>query len=129
MELSGISMSQNFADEEGLFRAVWPYSINPSYWESENKISSAALKDKNGLSVDRDGGRNLDEVITTMRKNFIGVIAKFLVKDCIDVSAVVMYLPSKENKYHCEIHGNGDKKELSSSQARRLSRKLQIVSK
>lgn len=122
-------MDQNFVDDEGLFRAVRPYSPKSLYWKDDGTISSAALKDSHGLSVDRDGGREMDDVISSMKLRFSGVIARFTVGNCRDVGALVQYRPSVSNEFHCEVHGSDTKLELSNSQAHKLAGKLQIVSK
>ena len=50
-------MTELFDMYERLYRAVYPPNIMP-FWKKNGQLSSAAFKDKKGLSVERDGGRD-----------------------------------------------------------------------
>ncbi len=50
-------MTDQFEANEKLFRAVYPPNIIPMFWKENGEISSAAFKDKKGLSVERAGNR------------------------------------------------------------------------
>lgn len=102
-----------FEKEEKLFRVIRPGSM---FWKSEGKLSSAAFKDKNGLSVDRAMGR-ADEAAVSLLENRLkdkGAVVSVKVRQCEKINAVVRYLPieyeKERNPYHSEIHGSTDKK-------------------
>lgn len=117
-------MDNKFEETEMLLRAVLPATM---YWKN-GKLSSAAFKDKNGLSVNRVYDQNLETAITTMKSRFCGSIVSVLVKDCNDVSACVKYLPSKNNAYHCEIHQSEVIKILNETQAKHLANVAKVES-
>ena len=111
-------MNPKFDNDESLIRAV---RFKPRYWEN-GRLSSAALKDSNGLSVTRTYDRSIKDTLGWMRQNFEGVMAVITVQSCIDVRAYVKYCPSQTNKYHSEIHGSKEIIELSDFQALYLAR-------
>lgn len=111
-----------FEDNELLFRAVLPESEMPFFWKMD-RITSAAFKDKKGLSVYRLCDRTKETTLEIMKKDgFRGSVFSVSVKNCKDVEAVVKYLPSASNIYHSEIHGGIEQKILSDKQAFILSR-------
>ena len=115
-------MDNTFDDDEKLFRAVFPPTKFPNFWKKNGQISSAALKDKKGLSVERDNHRSRDEVISYMKDVFEGCIISVTAKQCKDVKACIKYCPTARSKYHSEIHGASDRVILDSGQAKRLAR-------
>lgn len=119
-------MNENFKECELLLRAVYPENKKPDFWKN-GRLSSAALKDKRGLSVTRTYDRALVDSINWMKQNFQGSIISISVSDCCLVKASIKYRPSKSNKYHSEIHKNETEVELSDEQALVLSRKAKIV--
>ena len=121
------SMDNSFKNTEKIYRAVYPPEVADIYWKSDGSVSSAAFADPNGLSVDRGDYRPDDEVLNSMRKKFNGHIISLYVKNCIDTDALVIYLPSKTNPYHSEIHGNESTVLLSKSQRRFLAKKAVIL--
>lgn len=84
--------------------------------------------DKKGLSVDRGYYRPDIEVVDFMRETLNGSIVSFKVEDCNQVNAKVKYLPSRNNKYHSEVHGK-ETKELSNKQRKYLATHAKIVAK
>lgn len=110
-------MDNVFEDSEQLLRAVLPSAM---FWK-DNRLSSAAFKDANGLSVDRVYKRKLESAVKKMTQSFIGSIVSVRVSDCREVQACVKYLPTK-NKYHSEIHRDERMRLLSSFQAKHLAR-------
>lgn len=110
-------MDNNFDSRELLLRAVLPISL---YWK-DGRLSSAAFKDKNGLSVSRTYERNLNIAVESMRSFFTGDIISVSVENCNSVNACVKYLPSQTNKYHCEIHRSDTVRLLSDFQAKHLA--------
>ena len=114
-------MPHHFNDNELLLRAVLP---RPWFWK-DGKLSSAALKDSNGLSVDRTYNRTLDESIAYMLQNLTGSVVTFTLDDCNAVNAVVKYRPT-HNIYHSEIHGSIEQPRLSSPQAKELALRAKV---
>ncbi len=82
-------MIEQFDEFERLYRAVYPPDIMPKFWKENGELSSAVFKDKNGLSVERDGGRDEDVVVDDMRIYFYGYIISVLYRDCDVCNAVV----------------------------------------
>lgn len=122
MEKLKSSSDWTFEDDELLFRAVLPESEKPFFWKKD-RITSAALKDRNGLSVYRLYDRTKNTTIESMKKDgFRGSVFSVSVKHCKIVEAIVRYLPSESNRYHSEIHGGEHQKILSDEQALILSR-------
>ncbi|MGG6439539.1 hypothetical protein ETC01_04125 [Geobacillus sp. NFOSA3] len=121
-------MNPNIEPSEKLFRAVFPSIV----WDDENnRPSSALFKDKRGVSVDRDGGRTVDSIISTFKNRFgddklkgvVYVNAGF----CMDIGTHLVYCPSRNNKYHSEIHDSQSKVLLSSAKARKLALNCIVV--
>lgn len=114
-------MDDSFKPEELLYRAVYAPEIVSMFWRKDGTVSSAAFADPKGLSVDRGAFRKDQAVIDTMRERFTGAIIKIYVKDCNEVKALLIYLPSKNNPYHSEIHGSEKRPLLNKSQRLYLS--------
>lgn len=121
-----IFMDNTFKLTEKLYRAVYPPEVADLYWKKDGSISSAAFADPKGLSVDRQGNRDEGDVIDHMRQQFNGHILSIYVKHCESIGAVVRYLPSKQNRYHSEIHGSQDTVLLSKAQRRYLASHARI---
>ena len=118
-------MDEHFEASEKLYRVVLPKN---TFWKDNGSLSSAAFKDKEGLSVDRQWNRTDAEAVGFFRKrNFVGEIVYVFVQNCNEVKAVVKYLPSKTNVFHSEIHRDRQQAELSSSQAKRLAKCARVV--
>ena len=120
-------MDDSFRNSEKLYRAVYPPEVADIFWKRDGSVSSAAFADPNGLSVDRGDYREDETVIASMRKRFNGHILFLYVKNCIDINAVVLYKPSRTNRYHCEIHGGNSSVLLSKSQRRYLAQCATIL--
>ena len=108
----------SFKNEEELYRAVRPY---PCFIKRNGQLSTAALKDSKGLSVDRQAQRPLEECLLYMAPKFSGKVFALTYKQCNDAEAVVKSMPSNNNPFHCEIHGSQDGIELSDEQADHLA--------
>lgn len=115
-------MNERFDENEFLLRAVYPENLRPEFWDN-GRLSSAALKDEKGLSVTRTYDRTLIDSVCWMRNNFKGPVFSITVKDCNEVEAYVKYKPTRNNKYHSEIHRSNTVIELSDIQALILARK------
>lgn len=120
-------MDNTFENDELLYRAVYPIEYNKMFWKDENHVSSAAFLDKKGLSVERGNYRQESEVVSEMRKTFIGSIISVTVKICKDVNAHIVYKPTKRSIYHSEIHGSNKTLVLSPSQRHYLAENCKIV--
>lgn len=119
-------MTEQFDIYEKLYRAVYPPEIIPMFWKENGEISSAVFKDKRGLSVERAGDRDEDDVISDMRLFFYGTIIRILASDCYECNAVLRYMPTRRSIYHSEIHGSEDRTLLSQSQCKYLAKRARI---
>ena len=111
-------MDNKFENDEKLYRAVLP---KPIFWRKDGKVSSAAFKDKNGLSVERGNNRKDMEVVNNMKKSFFGDFVYVTVGSCKECNSIVKYFPSSRSIYHSEIHRNENIKLLTQSQAKYLA--------
>lgn len=123
-------MKEPIDENEKLYRAI--KRSKPS-WLDLGKPSSAMFKDDDGVSVDRDGGRNLSEVIDFMetgifKKRLKGVCC-LNAKECIcePVNAYVCADATEGNPYHALIFSNENKEGLSSIQALQLADLCELV--
>ena len=109
-----------FEQNELLCRAVRPKGI---YYKSSGRLSDAAFKDSKGLSVDRQAGRVVAECVRFMLddRKLEGDIYTVTYHDCDEVDAVVLPLPTRDDAYHCEIHGSDTEILLTDVQAKMLS--------
>lgn len=121
-------MNNHFPEDEKLYRAVYPPSMNSIFWKDEKHVSSAVFLDKKGLSVERGNFRSDKTVEDDMRKNFIGRIVAITVGLCHQINAKVLYKPTKRSVYHCEIHGGEKRILLSPMQRRFLSMNCKVIS-
>lgn len=118
-------MDETFAPDEQLYRGL--HSI---WLEDDNSISSAAFKDSNGVSVDRDGGRAEHDCIDRLVDNLpqIAGVGRLSCQDVADCGALPVYLPVEGNDYHSEIHDSADQVPIKSkSKSRKLASKCQVV--
>jgi hypothetical protein len=118
-------MDATFNEQELLLRAVWPADRRPDFWRN-GRLSSAALKDKRGLSVNRTHNLPLSDAVLLMSQRFNGLIVSISVAACNSVDAYVKYCPSEGNIYHSEIHGSTTEVVLSDEQALVLARLARI---
>lgn len=119
-------MNPTFQPKEKLYRAIRPI---PRLWDWEkNRPSPAAFIDANGLSVDRDGGRTDNAIVSSFTSKFgqLQGVVNVSAAECTEIQAVVVPKPTS-NQYHAEIHGSIDEKRLSKIQALRLSQICTIV--
>jgi hypothetical protein len=119
----------NIRKNELLFRAI---NIQPWFWDNDiNKPSTAAFKDKKGLSVDRDGNRKVKDIIESFEKRFnLKALISIKSEICFNLNLKVIPKPSKKNIYHAEIHQeNEDKndKSISKKNARELSKICKLI--
>lgn len=100
----------------------------PHFWKADGSVSSAAFKKKDGLSVTCTNITDLAKSIVFMVEKYTGKIISVTAQDCESVNAVLLYLPSKTNNYHSEIHGSKERKQLSEYQAKILAKQAIIQS-
>ncbi len=111
-------MKDSFEPDELLFRSI---PSQPSFWKDSGELSSAAFKDDRGASVDRQGGRTIDEAATVLRNKKHGRVVYVSVSNCTDCGAIVRYLPVADDKWHSEIHQSEVVVKLSRSQLKHLA--------
>lgn len=119
-------LNEHFKNDELLLRAVYPPERYSKFWKN-GRLSSAALKDKNGLSVNRTADLSMEKAVEIMKNSFSGYIFSIPVCLCHEVKAYLTYCPSKNNIYHSEIHGSETQLMLDDEQALRLARKAVCV--
>lgn len=118
-------MDDTFLQTEKLLRAVRPMNM---YWKQDGSLSSAAFKDKAGLSVDRTGNRTLDAAVLFTQSHLSGTIVYVTVSECENAKVKLRYLPLPDNVFHSEIHRDEEHVELTKSQAKHLASVAHIVS-
>lgn len=104
-------------------RAVHTMDKRPNFWKANGKLTSAAFKDKNGLSVSRLFDRSLDKAIEDMKSYLQGSIFGFDYELVLKIDAILVYLPKKDI-YHYELHGSKKDKILNPDQALTLASEI-----
>ena len=120
-------MRTEFYPEEKLYRKIRPLE---AFWDRErNRPTSGAFKDRNGLSVDRQGYRDEREVVRKLDEHLPqeGNIVSVEHQQCVDIEITVRYLPIPGNENHSELHDSPQCVRLSSSKAKRLSEMVKIA--
>ena len=120
-------MDDRFTDGEKLFRAVYPPEVAEMFWRFDGRVSSAAFADPKGLSVNREGDRDVSQAVAALKERFSGKIIFVRVKNCREIGAYVKYLPTKSDPYHSEIHGSDSVLLLSKVQRRHLADRAVVV--
>jgi hypothetical protein len=123
-------LPDNISDEEFLYRRIRV----ENQWDKQNdRPSSAAFKDSNGLSVDRLGERTEQNVIISFKIFDPIAIAKVKVAICREKLCHIKYDPITSgvnaNIYHTLIHRSTTKIELTDGQAKYLSKNCSTVYK
>lgn len=113
-------------DQEVLYRAIRPY---PFLWNPQvNRPSTAAFKDPNGLSVDRDGGRPECEIIEEYQSRFdLRAIVSITAGECRQIEVYPVASPSKYNPWHAELHDSENVKLINKSKQLKLARACKLV--
>ena len=111
-------------DQENLYRGIHSTQWN----EEESRPSSAAFKDRRGLSVDRCNLRDEEDVINFLlsKKPHRGIV-KISVPYARELPSMVVYAPVDGNIYHSELHNDEDKLELARGKAKRLAKDSEVV--
>jgi len=113
-------------DDELLHRAIKP---KPQFWNTKtDSVSSALFKDSRGVSVDKNSNRPDEEVKRSLLVSFPDLIgeARLTSKLCRDKDCEVKADPIENNEHHTLILGN-KKIELTSGQAKFLSRNCEVI--
>ena len=97
-------------DNELLYRVI--KRSRPDCINSKGEVSPALFKDKDGVSVDRDGDRTETEVISFIIENTFPKRAKAVTmvsaKLCFEIELVVEPAPSLVNPFHANIFMDAD---------------------
>ena len=125
-----MNFSQDFKNTESLLRGI---NKQPNFWDSEeNRPTSAAFKDKKGVSVNRTG-ENKQYYVQSLEclKNKLGERLRSSVElnvdFCIELGLHLKYCPLDDNIYHSEIHKSENEPSLTKSVSRKLSEICNII--
>jgi hypothetical protein len=119
-------MDDEFGSDERLYRKVRPLA---QFWDAERqRPTSGAFKDKDGLSVDRQGQRQNNDAISQLNRRLPldGAIVSLEYQEATKIPVLVMYKPLLENEFHSEIYDSPDKVTLSLIKARALAQVVRI---
>lgn len=115
--------------EETLYRVI--KRSQPSALDEDGKPTSALFKQENGVSVSRDGGRSLPNILAALHEKFAprdkGVIS---VGAGVCISYHMAVIPDMDNKadpYHANIFDNFDRDPVSQLHALILADNAVIV--
>lgn len=98
-------MEKLLQKKEMLYRAI--KRSKPDWLDDLGKPTPYMYKDADGNSVDRDGNRDLEEIISFMdngvfKKRLKGVV-EVNAGVCMDIGATVIEAANDENPYHANI--------------------------
>lgn len=120
-------MEETVQRNELLYRVI--KRSQPDSMDKNGRPTSALFKQDDGVSVDRDGGRNEEVIIKTFRERFdrrFKGLVKVGAKVCIDNNMAVIPETSF-NVYHAEIFENEDKVPLGQLKALILADSSDVV--
>lgn len=113
--------------DETLYRIV--KRSQPDTIDENGHPTSALFKQDDGVSVDRDGDREINDIIDTFKnrfnKRFKGLV-ELQADVCLKNNIAVIPKPT-ENIYHAEIFENEDKEPLSQLKALILADYSKVV--
>ena len=122
-------LSKDIQGHEQLYRAV--KRSRPDWLDGNNIPTSAMFKDSDGVSVDRDGGREEPEIIRFMCEislpRRVKGIARLSVSECRNTGAEVEAAPSEVNPYHANIFLDSSDIRRYNIQALRLARASKLI--
>ena len=113
--------------EEWLYRAI---KRSQPGWLDYGRPTTAMFRDRNGVSVDRDGGRSEQEIRVALKDTFgnrLKGAAKVLAEDCYKVGADIEAAPSEGNIFHANIWLDRQDREKRMLQAYLLAKACEIV--
>jgi len=120
-------LSLHIEDNEILYRAI---PDKPNMWKPElDRLTTAVFKDSHGLSVDRDGHRNEQQVIIDFDKRFSNKrgIVSILTKTCREIGTKPIAKPEEDNIYHAEIYDTDGSIKIKNSKVKKLRDACNIV--
>lgn len=117
-------------DDEMLYRVV--RKSDPDGF-IDGKPTAALFIDSRGASVDRDGGRNENEIVETFKSRFArrddySRSVKIQAGTCRYIGTFPNPVNNHKNKFHAEIHESETEKEISFLKALKLANQCQVVS-
>jgi len=120
------TIPEEVLENEYLYRGV--IELN---WDFERqRVTSAAFKDSQGVSVDRQHTRSYRQCIDFLnRSTTFFAICKVQTKDVLELNALVKYLPIEGNPYHSEIHDSKERIQMRGAKPKRIREKSEIVYK
>ncbi|HIS35971.1 TPA: hypothetical protein IAC10_04995 [Candidatus Scatousia excrementigallinarum] len=116
---------QEIKDSELLYRVV--KNSNPNCL-IKGKLSAALFLDDNGVSVDRDGGRDEQAIINKFKDRFnrkkqdYKASAKITAKQCRDINTCPLPKANKNNPYHAEIWDSDTTPKIDIAKAMQLAK-------
>jgi len=122
-------LTNQFDPDENLFRAIKNF---PNWWDEEtNRPTSAAFKDSNGVSIDRQGERPIDEAKNTLLNRFdaLKAIVYISSRESISNDAYPHYNPVDNNEFHSLLKQPDGSIPLTPKIAKKLSRSVLICCK
>ena len=122
-------LNEKIQESEDLYRAV--KRSRPDWLDGNNIPTSAMFKDNNGVSVDRDGGRNVAEIIRFMcdvsfSKRVKGIV-RLSAGECFLSGCEVKAAPSEINPYHANIWLDVSDIRRQNIQALKLARASKLI--
>lgn len=121
------TQNETIADEEFLFRAVRPMDL---LWDFDNNRPAPSLfQNKNGVSVDRQGIREISEILLNFSKLFTedcGIV-KIAAGKCRQLDTHPIAKPSKHNSHHAEIHDSPTQILIEPEKREQLAKNVVIV--
>lgn len=121
-------LPSDIADDELLYRAV----VGPQFDLIEGGMLSPALFiDEKGLSVDRDGNRSEQEVVSSLRYRFRNApyhaALRLKAGDCRADETYPVAIGNKRHIFHAEIHDSPTVVPISLLKALRLANRAQLL--
>lgn len=120
-------LSDLISENEFLYRAI---KRSKPCWLDEGKPTPAMYKD-DGNSVDRDAGREFEEIIEFMRNGKLFPRVKGIVeisaRDCLRIETKVTADPNDDNPYHANIWLNSDDIRMQNLRALQLADASEVV--
>lgn len=99
-----MNLPDEISRDEKLYRVI--KRSKPEWLIDNNTVTPALFKDPEGISVDRDGGRDESDVILCIENSFGGrakAIGRIDSKICFELGAKLKADPLDDNEYHALI--------------------------
>lgn len=123
-----MKLPDNISDVEKLYRVI--KRSKPEWLSENNTVSPALFKDPEGISVDRDGGRDESDIILFIEKSFDGrakAIGRVDSKICLDLGAELIADPIDNNDYHALIFLDKNDEKRRNIQALQLADSCRLI--